>query len=308
MFAFIGAFFFFIAIFLVGKKENLFSKTFLISALFNDINGLKKGNYVHYSGLRGGVVESINFVSDSTIRVDMRMNQELQNLIKKDAKVYIATQGLVGDKVIEIKPSFKSKIVVKDKDTLQAINPFDTHQIIEKLLTTNDNATVISDNLAQLSQRINKPHKGLISTLSNDTSLVNNFTNIIRSLETTGKKIASLSSHLEKITDNIDLDKGALGAVLSDTVLKNNLSNTIKNLNNTSRSSLDLVQNLNSSLEVSTNKNAINVLLKDSVFAKNLKEGIQNFKTSTYKLDQNLEALKHNIFFRKYFRKQKNKQ
>lgn len=301
----LGGILFFIGIFFIGKKENLFSSTFTVSAIFKDINGVKKGNYVYYAGYRAGIVQDITFMNDSMIKVDMKMDQQLQHLIKKDSKVYIATEGLVGDKIIEIKPVFESKVAVNDNDVLMAINPFDTHEIIQKLLSTNNNASVISDNLAKLSRSLNKPHKGLISTLSNDSIISNDFIDIIHSLKTSGKHITVLSSNLENIIDNIDLNKGVVGALLSDTSLKKDINETIKNLNMISSYSLKISETLNNSMQNPNTNNAIGVLLKDTVFAKNLKEGIENFKTSTSKLDQNMDALSQNILLRKYFKKNK---
>lgn len=304
IFTFTAGVFLLLCIFLVGKKENLFNSTFTLSAIFSDINGTKKGNYVLFAGLRIGTVKSMTFMNDSMIKVEMVLSKEMQHLIKKDAMVYIATEGLVGDKVIKIKPLHKSKIAVTDNDILVGINPFDMREIFQTLLSTSDHANTITDNLATLSQRINKPHKGLLSTLLNDSTVVDDFTDIMSSLRTSGKQITNLSARLENIANHIDLDKGALGALLQDQNLKDDLTNTMKNLNKASSHSLKIVDNLNSALEDPNNKNTISVLTKDSIFAKNLKQGIENFKTSTYKLDQNMEALKHNIFFRKYFKNQ----
>ncbi|MGZ3901651.1 MAG: MlaD family protein, partial [Bacteroidia bacterium] len=69
--------------------------------------------------------------------------------------------------------------------------------------------------------------------------------------------------------------------------------------------SMKITQNINSALENSRNNNAVGVLVRDSVFAKDLKEGMENFRNSTKKLDQNMEALQHSFLFRKFFSKRK---
>ncbi|MGZ4099929.1 MAG: MlaD family protein [Bacteroidia bacterium] len=306
VFAFIGAALFLVAIFLAGRKENLFEKSFTLSAIFNDVNGIKKGNYVYYSGVRGGIVKKVTFINDSMILVDMSMEKSMQKLIKKDAKVFISTEGLVGDKIIQIKPTYRSRTPVKDFDTLVAINPYDTHDIIEKLISTNDHAAIISSNLAELSEKINQPHKGLASALLNDSSIAGNFADILQSLKTTGKQMSALSFRLEKITDNISSNNSVVGGLLSDSsALKNDITNAINNLVKVSDYSMKITQNINSALENSRNNNAVGVLVRDSVFAKDLKEGMENFRNSTKKLDQNMEALQHSFLFRKFFSKRK---
>jgi len=51
--------------------------------------------------------------------------------------------------------------------------------------------------------------------------------------------------------------------------------------------------------------NAIGVLTADSAFANKLRITLNNAQSASIKLDQNMEALKHNFLLRGYFRKQK---
>ena len=50
--------------------------------------------------------------------------------------------------------------------------------------------------------------------------------------------------------------------------------------------------------------NAIGVLLADSTFASKLRVTLNNAQSASAKLDQNMEAMRHNFLFRGYFRKQ----
>jgi phospholipid/cholesterol/gamma-HCH transport system substrate-binding protein len=52
----------------------------------------------------------------------------------------------------------------------------------------------------------------------------------------------------------------------------------------------------------------IGVLLHDEKTANNIKETINNLESSSAKLDQNMEAFKHNFFFRRYFKNQAKEQ
>jgi phospholipid/cholesterol/gamma-HCH transport system substrate-binding protein len=53
--------------------------------------------------------------------------------------------------------------------------------------------------------------------------------------------------------------------------------------------------------------NAVGVLLADTAFANKLKITLQNAESASVKLDQNMEALKHNFLLRGYFKKQQKK-
>lgn len=308
IFASVGALLLFAGIFSVGKKENIFSSTFKISAIFTNVNGLKTGDYVRFSGVRSGIVESITFLNDSQIRVVMKIDKKMQSLIMKDAKVYIETEGLVGNKILEIRPIWKSKEVVTDNDELTSVDPFDTRHIIEKLLATNDNATLISNNLANLSTRLNNHKKnGVLQTLVNDTIMASDLKDIVLSFKLTGHQLAALSLHLEKITGKIDMNNSVVGALIADSSLKQEVIITLNNLKSVSVNSANLVDELNKSIgKNSYRTNTLGILLKDTGFASNLKESIENIRQSTHKLDENMEAFQHNILLRKYF-KTKNK-
>ena len=46
-------------LYFIGNRQNLFGKTFKISAVFNNVNGLILGNNVRYSGINVGTVKDI---------------------------------------------------------------------------------------------------------------------------------------------------------------------------------------------------------------------------------------------------------
>ena len=54
--------------------------------------------------------------------------------------------------------------------------------------------------------------------------------------------------------------------------------------------------------------NAIGVLLADSTFAHKLRITLDNAQSASAKLDQNMEAMRHNFLLRGYFKKQKKAQ
>ncbi|MGP8214502.1 MAG: MlaD family protein [Bacteroidia bacterium] len=301
-----GAILFFIGIFSIGKKQNMFNTTFRVNAIFSNVNGLKEGDYVRFSGVRAGIVNSIIFLNDSMIKVEMKINRNIRHLIKKDAIAYITTEGLVGNKILEIKPKWRSDVIVKDNDTLTAIDPFDTHEIIEKLLSTNDNAKIITGNLAQISEDVNKK-KSILRTVISDSIAANNLKDIISNLQKSSLQFSVLAGHLDKITDKINLDKGVAGVLLNDTATAGQVELTIKNLKETSDYATKIAGQLNESVQLHTN-NAAGTLVKDTMFSRNLKQSIENLNQSTYKLNETMDALQHSIFLRGYFKKKAKEQ
>ena len=104
VFVIIGSLMFMGAIYLIGARQNMFAKTFSISANFNNVNGLLQGNNVRYSGINVGTVKTISMINDSTINVNMVIVEKMVKHIKKDAIATIGTDGLVGNMIVNIIP------------------------------------------------------------------------------------------------------------------------------------------------------------------------------------------------------------
>src|SRR5688572_28278317 len=75
-----------IGIYFIGQRQRLFSSTFKISGIFKDISGLQVGNNVRFSGINVGIIEEIEQITDTTVRVDMMIDVHTQKFIKKNAK------------------------------------------------------------------------------------------------------------------------------------------------------------------------------------------------------------------------------
>ncbi len=54
---------------------------------------------------------------------------------------------------------------------------------------------------------------------------------------------------------------------------------------------------------LNSEKGALNYVVKDTSFVNHLDKSMQNIEEATFRFNQNMEALKHNILFRGYFRK-----
>src|ERR1700761_8667894 len=141
VFTFIGLLVLVFAIFFIGNQKNLFSSTFTVYGTFKNVNGLQVGNNVRFAGINVGVVQSINIVTDSAVRVDLTLNNEVKKFIKQDSKLSIGSDGLMGDKLIVIAPGgITSTQSVQGGGQLAAVNPIDIDKIVAKLTAVIDNA------------------------------------------------------------------------------------------------------------------------------------------------------------------------
>jgi len=152
-----GLAFLVIAMYVIGNNQNLFGSTFKISADFNNVNGLMEGNNVRLVGVNVGTVTQVEIINDSTVKVDMVIEDKYQNFIKKNALISVGTDGLMGNKLVNISPSDKPSAIVEEGDVLATIKSIETDEIFKTLGQTNDDIAEIASNLKVFSEKMNDP-------------------------------------------------------------------------------------------------------------------------------------------------------
>lgn len=292
-----------VAIYLIGENQNMFKKTFSISANFNNVSGLMQGNNVRYSGINIGTVKTITMVNDSTIKVDMNIEEKMVQHIKKDAIATIGTDGLVGNMIVNIIPGGGSENVVVSGDIIQSYTKIGTEDMLNTLSTTNENAALLTAKLLKVADAMSDD-KGTLGMLINDTMVAANLKQTFKQLEITSKEASKAMKELNSIISSLDIENSVAGALLNDSIQAQKVRSIITNLEESSAGIKGVLNNLNETLtNVKDGDGAINYLSNDPEFVKNLEETIKNINEGTDKFNENMEALKHNFLTRGYFKK-----
>lgn len=198
LFTVIGLIILFLAIFLIGNQKSMFNSTFMVSGTFKNVNGLMVGNNVRFAGINVGVVDGINIVSDSTVKVDLTLKEDVRKFIKKDAKVSIGSDGLMGDKLVVISPGRgTTDEVVKNGDQLVAVNPVDVDKIITKLTRVADNAEKITNSLAGIFNDVNSG-KGTLGHLLHSDKMAKDLESTVASAKKTVTNVNAATTTLHE--------------------------------------------------------------------------------------------------------------
>jgi phospholipid/cholesterol/gamma-HCH transport system substrate-binding protein len=182
VFVVLGSLFFIIGIYYIGKKQRLFSDVFTIHGIFNNVSGLQIGNNVRFSGINVGTVENIIIVNDTSVMVDMLIDAHTQKFIKKNAKAFIGSEGLMGNKIINITHGTASFPPIENDGIVATGKPFDTDEIFNSLKRTADNAESISGDLASIMGNISRG-RGTIGRLFMDSVLANTLNQTVVNLK-----------------------------------------------------------------------------------------------------------------------------
>ncbi|MHB8262009.1 MAG: MlaD family protein [Bacteroidia bacterium] len=160
-------------IYYIGQRQQLFSSTFKVSGIFKDIGGLQVGNNVRFSGINVGIIDDIQQITDSSVRVDMIVNEHTRKFIKKNAKAIIGSDGLMGNKIVIITPGTSGKPELKDNDTIETTKPISMDDILLKIKVTTENAVNITNDMAAITNNI-RSGKGTIGKLFMDSAFAKN--------------------------------------------------------------------------------------------------------------------------------------
>jgi phospholipid/cholesterol/gamma-HCH transport system substrate-binding protein len=174
IFVTLGIAVFILGIYFVGERQQLFRKSFRVSGVFKDVAGLQAGGNVRFSGINVGTVEDISIISDSSVKVDIQINEQTRKFIKKDAIASIGSDGLMGNKILIISPGASGKTEIENNDVIGTVQPINMDDIMISLKTTIDYTSHITGDLSKITNNI-QSGKGTIGKLLMDQSVAQNF-------------------------------------------------------------------------------------------------------------------------------------
>jgi len=303
IFVIIGGVLLIFGLYSIGKNKNMFGKTFKLTSVFYDVNGLTVGNNVRYSGIDVGTVEKIEIINDSAVSIEMLIDDKIKQFIRKNSIASIGTDGLMGNKIVNISPGTTADRLVQENDVIQSLRSVNTEEMLRTLELTNSNVASISSNLKDITENVNKS-KGTLYTVLMDTTLAKNVELTLKNIQLVSTNLVQTSSHLSIIVNDVNHGKGTIGLLLNDTTLPNDLRIAVKKVKEGSEQFYNITNDVTEILnQINSGNGVMNGLLKDSVMAENLKTSLTNIDSASKKLDDNLEALKHSFLLRGYFKR-----
>lgn len=299
-FVFLGISFLLAGILMVGNLHETFKKKMELVSLFEDVSGLQKGNNVWFSGVKIGVVSGIRFFGKSQVAVSLKIETKIQQYIRKDALVKIATDGLIGNKILIIYGGTSAFEEAEAGDTLRVEKTFTSEDMINTLQENNVNVLAISRDFKVLSQKVLKG-EGTLGKLLNDNEVYDNMQATTRFLQLASARAQTLVQNIDRYSSGLNRQGTFANDLVSDTVVFHSLKASATLLHQITDTANIIISRLK---EASLNpESTFGVLLYDEAAGNHMKNIMFNLDSSSYKLNEDLEAVKHNFLFRRYFRK-----
>ncbi len=293
-------------LYMIGKNSNLFGNTYVLKARFENVQGLIAGNNVRYAGIQTGTVKNINILNDTVIEVTLVIDKKMLPVIRKNALVSIGTEGLVGNKVVNIVPARQPGPLAMEGDILLAKKTVSPEEMLQTLSKTNIDIAEITSGIKLTVQRINS--SSAMWSLLNDKSIPQDLRMAVANIRSATGKAGTMANNLSAIVTDVKNGKGSMGALLTDTAFAKNLNEAIVKIKAVAEQADSVAVEMNRIVsgirqDADHGNGVVNALLKDSGIVSKLNASLDNIQKGTDGFNLNMEALKHNILFRGYFRK-----
>lgn len=302
-FILIGLAIFIVGIFTLGGQKKTFTKSISLNIVFDDIQGLKTGNNVWFSGVKIGTIKKIQFYGTSQVEVIINIDEEAHKYIHKDATASIGSDGLIGNKIIVLTGGSVKLPFIEDGDKLQVSTTLSTDEIMKTFQVNNKNLVDITNDFKTLAKNLVEG-KGAAGALLADEKIANNFKAIVENLKNTTVTANKMSRELDEFSVKLNTKGGLADKFLTDTAVFAQLQRSVNEFQKTAKSAAVMTENLNAaSAKLNQKDNAVGLLLNDAGTANQVKSIMTNLETSSKKLDEDLEALQSNFLLRGFFKK-----
>jgi len=299
-------------LFLIGNQHDAFARHVTFYTDFQDVEGLTKGAQVTVEGMVVGEVEDIQVPSSPAqkFRLKMKVDDRLHGLIREDSLVTVETEGLVGDKFLVIHDGSEHAPEAPTGSTLSSQEPLEISQLLEQ---AQGMMKQTSTAIVEFQGTMNDVRSHLDTTLDTATSTIKNANGVIRDVRSgkgtvgtlledqeTASNVRQSVANIRQTTQTLNGSSTRIDNMLAEIQSRQLVGKVDAALSNTKSAT----QNLN---EISQQ---INTTLK-SAFAEdqygedagtNLQQSLTNINRGTGNLADDTEALKHDFFFRGFFK------
>jgi phospholipid/cholesterol/gamma-HCH transport system substrate-binding protein len=312
LFVAVGLALFTVGLFLIGNRHEAFVRHIEFYAEFKDLSGLAKGAKVQVAGMDAGQVLEIGIPGSPSagFRVKMRVDEKFHGLIRTDSLAMIGTAGVVGETFLLVRPGSSNAQPAAALATLPSKEPTELADLLDQGKGT----------LADADTAI-KNANGLLTTVGGK-------------VDSTLDQVKGTVSNVNDVVVGLKEGRGSAGMLLRDQALADQVRQTVTNVQQasvdlgqassqangmlTDIKSQNFPQKINGTL-ASVNNAVSNIdastgQLRQTIaeFAGpdeqgvtagvNIRQSLSNANAATANMADETEALKHNFFFRPFFR------
>jgi len=210
-----GVLLFAVGLFFIGDRRMLFADTLHVYAEFGQIAALTNGAKVRVAGMDAGEVNEILVPAGPSgrFRVRLRVRSDLHPLIRVDSVASIQSDGLVGNKFIQIQTGSDSAPQVEEFGTIRSREPFDIADVMEMMT---DTIQMVNAMLVDVKAGLNEALTALSATTQDALALIQDVGGRVDTILVSTDRIAA---DLAAMVHDVRQGRGTLGKLMTDEAL-----------------------------------------------------------------------------------------
>ena len=295
-----------IGLFLIGDRQQAFSRHVDFYAELANVNGVAPGSKVRVAGFDAGQVEAL-LIPDrpsAKFRLKLHLDDKLRKLIRRDSVVTVETDGLVGDKFLLIHNGTDNSQQADNGATLPSKEPIEISAMIEKVSGVIDQANgTIVDVRGKLDVALNTTTEtiGNVNGLVTDARRGNGSIGVLLNDPKTAAQLKQTVANAEQASDHINRITVQAGQLVTD-VQSRSLPAKIDGTIVDAHGAVDQLKQASEKVNTTLN-DALGPDRSGQTAAENIQESLSNVNLATANITDDTEALKHGFLFRGYFKK-----
>jgi phospholipid/cholesterol/gamma-HCH transport system substrate-binding protein len=254
-------------LFAIGGRHGLGADSFHIVAGLQDIGGVEVGTRVRVQGIDAGEVEEIvpPEAPGAAVKLRLRISGKLRHLVRVDARVQVAGEGLLPGKIVRIVPGRPDALAIEDGAELAAVA---APELSEELT----HATAgLNDVLGQVKATLGELHNG----------------QVVKEVAGASRRLNGLLARADESLQSLQRGEGTLGKLLKNDRLYGELTTTLAQIN----AALDDLRN---------GKGTLGQLAKSNEAYTEALQSLQEVRKMVVSVKQNADAVKSLPIVRSY--------
>jgi phospholipid/cholesterol/gamma-HCH transport system substrate-binding protein len=293
-------------LFLIGNQHKAFKRHIEFYTDFANVSGIAKGAKVRVAGMDGGQVIGIQIPDrpSAKFRLKLQVEDSLHGLIRNDSVVTIESTGIVGDKFLLIHEGTDQKPAAEPQSTLASKEPLEMAQLLEQASgIMNEAGTTLTD----VHGRLDDALQAVTTTVNNTNGIVTDIragrgtAGMLLEDPATAGQVKQTIANTQQATANLNRATVQVNDLLTDFKSRNLFQKTEATLDNAKSASQHMDQ---ATQQISQ---TLATALGEDQFGENagsnLRQTLANVNQATGNMADDTEALKHEFFFRGFFKK-----
>ena len=184
-------------IYMLGARARLFEARYTLYAEFTEVGGLQEGATVRLAGVQIGRVRKVELPAHpgGKVRVELKIAKQFADRIRKDSEARIQTQGLLGDRIVEVTVGTAQMAAVSPGETIRSRDPVDITNVIGEGAGVVRSVAALADSFRQVAEEFQA-------------------TRVMQDLGDTVKAARKVTDQAGRIVDRVEKGPGLAHALL----------------------------------------------------------------------------------------------